>query len=78
MKLIKKKNAEIKTFLQSNKYKLSLYENNLKLLDPKDILRRGFSITYHNGKTVKDSSLLNKGDEIMTMFYKGNIKSKID
>jgi exodeoxyribonuclease VII large subunit len=49
----------------------------LKLLNPENILKRGYSITCFNNKVVKDSDLLNVNDEIITTFYKGKIKSRV-
>jgi exodeoxyribonuclease VII large subunit len=59
------------------KTKILWLEKNKELLDPKSVLKRGFSITLQNGKAVKNSKKLNKGDEIETILYKGTIKSKI-
>jgi exodeoxyribonuclease VII large subunit len=47
------------------------------LVNPENILKRGFSITLHKNKAVKDSSELSENDEIETRFYKGSAKSKI-
>jgi len=44
-------------------------------LDPKLLLSRGYSITIHNGKAVRDKDTLKPGDEIETIFEKGKVKS---
>lgn len=49
----------------------------LELLHPDNILKRGFSITYFNGKTVIDEKELKEGDEIVTKFYRGETQSII-
>ena len=55
--------------------------NNLKekidILDPKNTLKRGYSITRLNGKSVKSTNKLKKGDVLSTELYKGKIESGI-
>jgi exodeoxyribonuclease VII large subunit len=46
-------------------------------MDPINVLKRGFSITYSNGKAVKDVSQLEEGKEINTMLFNGTINSTI-
>ncbi len=73
----KKKLQYSKTFLQSNKYKLSLLENNLRLLSPDNILKRGYTITSYEGKAIKDPGKLKPDDLITTTFYNGEVESKV-
>ncbi|HUH19828.1 exodeoxyribonuclease VII large subunit [Albibacterium sp.] len=63
---------------------LSIEENALKsieqqinLLHPNNVLRRGFSISYQNGKLVKDIGSINEDEELITLFYDGEVKSII-
>lgn len=49
----------------------------IKSLDPKLLLKRGYSITMYNGKTVRDASMLQKGDEIETRLEHGKIISVV-
>jgi exodeoxyribonuclease VII large subunit len=50
-------------------------ENSVRLLDPRNVLKRGFSITLVKGKAVTDESEVNSGEEITTLLYSGTIKS---
>jgi exodeoxyribonuclease VII large subunit len=50
----------------------------IRLLDPDNVLKRGYSITYLNKKAVRDSSELREGDIINTRVYKGSVKSKVE
>jgi exodeoxyribonuclease VII large subunit len=50
----------------------------IRLLDPANVLKRGYSITYLNEKAVKDGADLREGDIIRTRIYKGSIKSKVE
>lgn len=52
-------------------------EKNINILNPINILKRGFSITYLNGKSIKDVSQLTEGSKIITMIYNGSIDSTI-
>jgi len=52
-------------------------EQQVELLDPRNILRRGYSITYHSGKPITDAAAVEKGDVVTTRLYKGEIESEI-
>ena len=64
-------------FLAEN-HRLQLMEEKLKALDPQLLLKRGYSITLHKGKAVKDASLLKEGDEIETILEKGKIHAIVN
>lgn len=49
----------------------------IKLLDPKNILKRGYSITLKGVKPVKSIDEVKENDIIKTILYKGNIESEI-
>lgn len=58
---------------------LSGAEDQIRQLDPKKILQRGYSLTYdEQGRIVKDASLVKAGDKIQTELAKGIIKSTVD
>ena len=50
----------------------------LASIDPKNVLRRGYSITKFNNKLLKNSTDIAAGDVIETTLYKGKIKSRIE
>lgn len=50
-------------------------EELVAMLDPKDTLRRGYSITRVNGKAVRDASAVASGSEIVTTLYRGTLTS---
>ncbi|MFC2096134.1 exodeoxyribonuclease VII large subunit [Bacteroidota bacterium] len=52
-------------------------KNKSLLLDPENILKRGYSITYHNGKKITDVSNIHENDEILTKLFSGIIRSTI-
>ena len=63
--------------LINERHHLELAEQKVILYDPSLLLKRGYSITLHNGKVVRDPQQLKEGDEIETRLEKGNIKSKV-
>ena len=63
--------------LTAERHRLQLTEEKLKALDPQLLLKRGYSITLHNGKAVHNPLALKAGDEIETRLEKGTIKSII-
>lgn len=65
-------------FIQKNGSRLDNLEKVIRLLDPANVLRRGYSITHHKGKILKDVSLLRKGDFIDTILFEGVIKSIVE
>ena len=50
-------------------------ENSVRLLDPRNVLKRGFSITLAHGKAITDDSEMSAGDELTTLLYNGTITS---
>lgn len=63
--------------LTSERHRLQLMDEKLKALDPTLLLARGYSITMHNGRAVKDASQLPPGAGIETRLAKGTIHSVI-
>ena len=48
------------------------------LLNPRNVLRRGYAVTFKNSKVLKEASSLNKGDIIKTVFFKGSAHSRVE
>ena len=63
--------------LTAEKHRLQIIEEKTKSLDPTLLLKRGYSITLHNGKALHDPQALKAGDEIETRLEKGTVKSII-
>lgn len=64
-------------YLKNSELALENIEKNIQIMDPINVLKRGFSITYFNGKSIKDVSQLEEGTAINTMLFKGTIDSTI-
>jgi exodeoxyribonuclease VII large subunit len=67
----------INALTQRERHTLQMFEQRTKALDPINILRRGYSITLHNGKAVTDGSLLNENDDVTVVFANGKRKMKV-
>jgi exodeoxyribonuclease VII large subunit len=51
--------------------------NSLQILNPQNVLLRGFSITSVNGRIIKNPDQVNKDDIIDTQLYEGTLKSRV-
>ena len=56
---------------------LRFAEEKMRMLSPQNILKRGYSITRQNGKTVQDVELLDKDLPLETLLFNGSISSRI-
>jgi exodeoxyribonuclease VII large subunit len=52
-------------------------ENKLQLLNPENILKRGYSITSLDGNILKNSRQIKNGDQIHTQLFEGTLRSII-
>ncbi|MCA1763366.1 MAG: exodeoxyribonuclease VII large subunit [Cryomorphaceae bacterium] len=64
--------------LKASKAELQHFSEKIRILDPANTLKRGFSITEKNGAVITDASQLKSGDQIETTFARGKVKSKIE
>ena len=63
--------------LTTQKHLIESLSLKLQGFDPQLLLSRGYSITLHNGRAVRDPNLLKPGDEIETRLAKGSIHSVV-
>ena len=70
---------QLTSFLYSLNLKLNNFEQQLISLSPKEILKRGYSITYNDkGKIIKSSKKLARGDRLVTQLSDGKVQSKVE
>ena len=67
----------IERMMTNQKHRLSQIELLLQSFDPQLLLSRGYSITLHHGRAVRDPQQLKAGDEIETRVEKGTIHSVV-
>ena len=63
--------------LMAEKHRLQLIEEKARSLDPTLLLKRGYSITLHNGKAVRHVKELQDGDTIETRLADGSVHSVV-
>lgn len=63
--------------LMEQKHRLQMLEQRALALDPALLLKRGYSITTHNGIVVRDVSQLKPGDVLETRVEKGIVQSEV-
>jgi len=68
----------LKRKLTDERHLLDLLSQRLIGLDPNRLLKRGYSITLKNGRTVRDVSQLKEGDELETRFENGTVRSVVN
>ena len=59
------------------KHELESMNDRMRILDPVHVLGRGYSITFKDGKVLKDTENILEGDLLDTVLYKGKIQSTI-
>jgi exodeoxyribonuclease VII large subunit len=64
-------------YMNQGRQKCEHLKMRLDNLNPKNVLRRGYSLTYYDGALVKSAEKLVKDAEIVTEFYKGAVNSKV-
>ena len=69
----------LKNKLYNYNLRLSAYQRQLAALNPKGVLSRGYSITLDaSGKPITDQKQVSKGDKLVTILEKGQIKSTVE
>ena len=66
---------ETVSILKSEQERLHNSETKVKLISPENLLKKGYSFTLKEGKIVRQSKELKKGETITTRFSDGQIES---
>ncbi len=71
---------KIRTFeaIRAEKKNLNLNQEKLRLVDPQNILKRGYSLTMMNGKILKSVQMIKDGDLLETRLNDGKVESKVE
>lgn len=67
----------IQRTVQDSRTSIQQMEHTVKLVDPQNVLKRGYSITLIDGKLVADLEELKTGQTIQTTTFQGTIESQI-
>lgn len=63
--------------IQNERQLLKAKESNINHLNPRNVLKRGYSVTYSAGSVVKSISDIEKGDSLRTVLYEGELESSV-
>ncbi len=61
--------------LTQENHRIEMIQQRMQTLDPQLLLKRGYSITLYEGRSVRDPQALAPGAEITTCLQKGTLKS---
>ncbi len=64
--------------IRAEKRNLNSVQEKLRLVDPQNILKRGYSLTILNGKIVKSVGQLQKGELLETRLSDGTVESTVE
>lgn len=67
-----------KDFLIAQNHKLEFMKKSIENMNPENVLRRGYSISLLNGKSITDTSQVKGDDKIETILFKGEIISTVE
>jgi exodeoxyribonuclease VII large subunit len=67
----------IQGILLRARHRLDLLEQRAESADPTKLLQRGYSMTLHNGRIVRNAKELRPGDTIETRLAEGTITSEV-
>ncbi|MBE9509463.1 MAG: exodeoxyribonuclease VII large subunit [Bacteroidetes bacterium] len=65
-------------YIIEKKHYLQIATKTINYMDPQQVLKRGYSLTYHNGIIIRNVSGLAKGDMITTKFERDEVNSKVE
>lgn len=66
-----------KATIKSRSHLVQILSEKVKLLDPANTLKRGYSLTLSGGKIVRNADDLQPGDQLETIFAKGRAESTV-
>jgi exodeoxyribonuclease VII large subunit len=68
----------IQQYSKDELLKLEMFQKQLELSSPDNILKKGYTLTMKDGKVVKSKDILRKGDKITSRFTDGEIRSVVE
>jgi exodeoxyribonuclease VII large subunit len=78
---IKNRTEKIKTFsnkfLTNQKTKMDNFHSMIKIMDPKNILKKGFAMVVQDGKIISDPQNIQPGSEITVVMEKYDIDTQV-
>jgi exodeoxyribonuclease VII large subunit len=65
-------------FIQFEQERIRSKESNINHLNPRNVLKRGYSITYGNGTSLRSAKDVQAGDGIRTVLFQGELMSRVE
>ncbi|MCK4700340.1 MAG: exodeoxyribonuclease VII large subunit, partial [Bacteroidales bacterium] len=65
-------------YIIEKKHYLQIVSKTINYMDPEQVLKRGYSLTYHNGIIIRNGAGLTRGDMITTKFERDEVNSKVE
>ena len=75
--VVNKSRHKLGYFFKLKETELANIEKNIKNMSPENVLKRGYSITLIDGKSIKNSKQVSKGDLLQTIVLEGEIMSEV-
>ena len=69
---------QISQFIERSKSNILLIESKVNMLDPMEVLKRGFTLTTFKGKVINEKNFPKQGEKIQTITSIGKINSKVE
>ncbi len=70
-------NKDIKNIINDNINRIDTLKVKVELLNPDNILDKGYSVSYKDGKIIKDIKDIKENDKITTRFKNGSVISEV-
>jgi exodeoxyribonuclease VII large subunit len=67
-----------KSIVKEESQRLHQFETANHLLDPVHVLKRGYTLTFRDGKLIKTSTRAKPGDILTTKWFDGTVQSTVD
>jgi len=64
--------------VEIQKGRFGMLSGKLGTLNPLSVLNRGYSITFNDGKVVKDAEKVSSGDMLLTKLAAGEVSSRVE
>lgn len=68
----------VKLKMNNEQHRLQMLEQRMEAVNPQRILKRGYSITWKDGKAVRNANELKHGDCIVTRLNEGSVASIVE
>lgn len=68
----------LNTKIEQEEIRLNHSEKYLSLISPQNIISKGYSVTLKNGKLIRNTNELKKGDQLTTILNDGEITSTVN